>query len=441
MRRGPAVSARQTQRFSSRLATLLTMAGLAIGLGNVWRFPYMMGQHGGSAFLVAFLVCMVLLAVPALACEWSLGRATRHGPVASYRRAYGPRAGLVIGLTLLFSVFMALCYYSIIVANVFYSMGFAALRGFSPGGLDAYRTGLENPGLQFLLAAGVVLASVWVVRRGLRRGIEMMNRLLVPLFGLIALYLVAIALSLEGAVPRLLAYLRPDFSQLGADVWFAAMGQACFSVGLSGVLHVMYGSYLADRSRPVTTALGTSLMDAGAALLATLFVVPAVLVFGLSMAAGPGLMFDTLPRLFAVMPGGRTLAALFLLGWAMVAMLTIIATFDAVISGLSDLSRPRFGKSAWTIAVAAAVILVMLPIAWNTHWIGFLDLLFGSGMFMVGSLLAVVGIGWGLERAALQEQLQPGLPAVLAAAVIGWARYVVPLALTAILLGFVMSSI
>jgi NSS family neurotransmitter:Na+ symporter len=440
LQRRPAVSARQTQRFSSHLATLLTMAGLAIGLGNVWRFPYMMGQHGGSAFLAAYLLCMVLLAVPALACEWSLGRATRSGPVASYRLAYGQRLGLVIGLTLLFSVFMALCYYSIIVANVFYSMGFAAVQGFSADGLAAYRTGLGNHGLQYLLAVGVVLTSVWVVHRGLRRGIELMNRLLVPLFGLIALYLVAVALNLEGAVPRLLAYLRPDFSELGADVWFAAMGQACFSVGLSGVLHVMYGSYLAGRERPVATALTTSLMDCGAAFMATLFVVPAALVFGLSMAAGPGLLFDTLPRLFAIMPGGRPLAALFLMGWAMVAMLTIIATFDAVITGLSDLTGKRLGRPAWTTIVTAAVIVFTLPIAWNPHWIGTLDLLFGSGMFMVGSLLAVVGVGWGLGRTTLSDQLRPGLPPALATLVTGWARYVVPLALAAILAGFVVSA-
>lgn len=435
------MSSRQTQRFSSSLATVLTMAGLAIGLGNVWRFPYMMGQHGGSAFLFIYLLCMVLLAVPALACEWSLGRATRRGPVATYREAFGPRSGLVIGLVLLFSVFMALCYYSIIVANVVYSMGFAALHGFSGAALDQYRSGLAIPGLQYALAVAVVLVSISVVHRGLRRGIEMLNRLLVPLFGGISLYLVFVALGLEGAVPNLLAYLRPDFSQAGPNVWFAAMGQACFSVGLSGVLHVMYGSYLAGRETPLPTALTTSLMDAGAALLATLFVVPAVLAFGLSMAAGPGLLFDTLPRLFAAMPGGRPLATLFLLGWAMVAMLTIIATFDAVITGLTDLTGPRLGRPAWTAAVAAAVALVMLPIAWNTHWIGTLDLVFGSGMFMVGSLLAVIGLGWGLGRVVAAQQLSPGLPPALARLAIVWARFVVPLALALILLSFVISAV
>jgi NSS family neurotransmitter:Na+ symporter len=430
----------QAQRFTSHFTTLLTMAGLAIGLGNVWRFPYMMGQNGGSAFLLAYLVCMVLLAVPALACEWSLGRATRTGPVAAYRAVFGQGVGLLIGGVLLFSVFMALCYYSIIVTQVFYSAGFALRHGFSGQGIVEYHQGLGNSRLQYVLALAVIGASVWVVHRGLRKGIELANRLLVPVFGLIALYLVGVALSLDGAVPRLLAYLEPDFSRVGASVWFAAMGQACFSVGLSGVLHVMYGSYLKRSAKAVPAALTTSMMDAGAALLATLFVVPAVLVFGISMAAGPGLLFETLPRLFAVMPGGRYLATLFLLAWAMVSMLTMVATFDAVISGLSDLTRERFSRGRWTGLLTFAVAATMLPIAFNTHWIGTLDLVFGSGMFMLGSLLAVLGIGWGLGRGVLSEQLGPGLPPALERWLIGWVRYVVPLALSAILGGFIISN-
>lgn len=417
------------------------MAGLAIGLGNVWRFPYMMGQHGGSAFLFIYLLCMVLLAVPALACEWSFGRAVREGPVAAYRAAFGPRLGLLAGLVLLFGVFMALCYYSLIVANVVFSAGFAAWRGFMGPGIEAYHAGLANSQLQYGVALLVVAFSIWVVRRGLRRGIELANRLLVPVFGLIALYLVAVALNLEGAVPLLFNYLQPDFSKAGPDVWFAAMGQACFSVGLSGVLHVMYGSYMKADQRPVPTALNTSLMDAGAAMLATLFVVPAALVFGISMAAGPGLLFDTLPRLFAAMPGGRYLAALFLMGWAMVAMLTIIATFDAVVTGLADLTSGRISRDRWMAVIAIAVAVVMLPIAFHTHWIGTLDLVFGSGMFMLGSLLAVTGIAWGLGRRTLADQFQPGLPKPILAGVVFWVRYIVPLALTAILGGFIYSAV
>jgi NSS family neurotransmitter:Na+ symporter len=428
----------QKQRFSSKLTTLLTMAGLAIGLGNVWRFPYMMGQHGGSAFLIIYIVFILLLAVPALASEWSLGRATRSGPIVAFREAYGPRTGLFLGLLIVFGIFMALTYYNIVVANVMYSVWFAVRYGFSEASVEAYHAGISVNGLQYLYALGVVLFSLWIVHRGLRNGIEMVNKLLVPLFAVIAIYLVAVALSLDGAIEKLTDFLKPDFSHAGPDVWFAAMGQACFSVGLSGVLCVMYGAYLRPEEKVVPTAMTTGLMDTGAALLATLFVVPAVLVFGLDMAAGPGLLFDTLPRLFSVMPGGRWLAPLFLLGWALVAMLSIICTFDAIISGLADLTREYFSQGQWTATIGIAVAAVMFPIAMNPEWIGTLDLIFGSGMFMLGSLLAVIGLGWGLGEAVIRTQIRVGLSPRMEDWMTWWIRYVVPFALAVILGGFLL---
>jgi len=431
----------QEQRFSSRLTTLLTMAGLAIGLGNVWRFPYMMGQHGGGAFLLIYVVFILLLAVPALASEWSLGRATRSGSIVAFKQAFGQKTGLLLGLFIVFGVFMALSYYNIVVANVLYSVWFSARYGFSELGVDAYQAGLSKNGLQYLLALAVTLASLWVVHRGLRRGIEMVNKLLVPLFAAIAIYLVVVALNLDGAIEKLLGFLKPDFSRAGPDVWFAAMGQACFSVGLSGVLCVMYGSYLRQDEKIVPTALTTGLLDTGAALLATLFVVPAVLVFGLDMAAGPGLLFDTLPHLFEVMPGGRWLAPLFLFGWALVAMLSIICTFDAIISGLADLSRDSISKGQWTAIIGIANAAVMFPIALNPHWIGTLDLVFGSGMFMLGSLLAVIGLGWGMGEAVTRAQIRIGLSPRMEDWMQWWIKYVVPTALALILFGFLFNTL
>lgn len=431
----------QKQRFSSRLTGLLTMAGLAIGLGNVWRFPYMMGQHGGSAFLIVYLVFMFLLAVPALASEWSLGRATRAGPIVVFQSAFGPKAGLYLGLFIMFGIFMALTYYNIVVGNVLFSVWFAARYGFSEATTDAYHAGLSVNGVQYLYALGVCLVSLWVVHRGLRHGIELVNKFLVPLFGVIAIYLVVVSLSLDGAIDKLITFLKPDFSLAGPDVWFAAMGQACFSVGLSGILCVMYGSYLRQEDKIVPMAMTTGLMDTSAALLASLFVVPAVLVFGLDMAAGPGLLFNTLPQLFTVMPGGRWLAAVFLTAWAMVAMLSIICTFDAIITGLADLTGDRFSKEKWMITVGLVVSAVMFPIAMNPHWIGTLDLIFGSGMFMLGSLMAVIGLGWGLGEVTIRTQVRFGLSPRMEDWMTWWIRYVVPVALAVILFGFIYSKL
>jgi NSS family neurotransmitter:Na+ symporter len=427
------------QKFSSRLTTILTMAGIAIGLGNVWRFPYMMGQHGGSAFLIIYLVFVLLLAVPAISAEWSLGRATGRGPIEAYRAAFGKKSGFLVGMVLLFSIFMALCYYNIVVANIVYSVGFATWHGFDASTLELYQAGLARNGVQYSLAIAVTGVSLWIVHRGLKNGIEWANKLFIPIFGLIGIYFIIMVLNLDGAMMKLRQFLVPDFTLAGPDVWFAAMGQACFSMGISGAMGVMYGAYLRRDEKIVSTAVTTGLIDTGAAFMATLFVVPAVLVFGLNMAVGPGLLFDTLPRLFAVMPGGRWLASLFLIGWTLVALLSIIATFDAIISGLASLTEDRFSRRQWTWTIGIAVAGVMLPIAWNPESIGTLDMIFGSGMFITGSLLAVIGLGWGLGKLTIHEQLGNGLSPRMAIWFSWWLRYVVPIALFAILAGYILS--
>ncbi len=433
--------ATQQQRFSSRLTTLISMAGLAIGLGNVWRFPYMMGQHGGSAFLLVYAVFMLALAAPALAAELSLGRATRRGPVAAFQAAFGPRLGRWIGLLALSAAFMATCYYSIVIANVFYSAWFAASSGFAEATLANYENGLGRHGLQYGIAVLVILTCTVVVSRGLKKGIESANKFLMPIFALAAVYLVVATLRLPGALTELQQFLQPDFGAAGPSIWFAAMGQACFSVGLSGTLGVMYGSYLRSQTALMPTAMGTCLMDLGAAFMAALFVVPAVLVFGLDLAAGPGLLFNTLPRLFSAMPGGDFLAPVFLAGWGLVAMLTLIAALDTVSGALSDLTSVSWNRKRWLWTTALIAILVMLPIGLNPESIGTLDLIFGSGMFMLGALLATLAVGWGLGKATALQQLASGLPAGLARLTVVWVRFVVPGALAAILGGFLISSL
>jgi NSS family neurotransmitter:Na+ symporter len=401
----------------------------------------MLGADGGTAVRFMCLVFMIFLAVPALCSEWSLGRATRSGPVVAFQNAFGKKVGLYLGLLVMFGIYMALCYYTIVVGNVLFSVWFAASEGFSASSVDAYHEGLSLNGLQYMYALGVTGLSLWIVHRGLKDGIELVNRLLVPMFAAIAIYLVFVALNLDGAIPKLLEFLKPDFSQAGPNVWFAAMGQACFSVGLSGVLCVMYGSYLRPETKIVPTAMTTGLMDTGAAILATLFVVPAVLVFGKDMAGGPGLLFQTLPDLFAVMPGSSFLAPLFLFGWALVAMLSIICTFDAIVTGLSDLSPDSYSKDQWTLTIGVVTAAVMFPIAMNPHWIGTLDLIFGSGMFMLGSLLGVIAIGWGLGEATIRAQIRLGISPRMENWLTWWIRYVVPLALAFILFGFIYNTL
>ncbi|HKJ18453.1 MAG TPA: sodium-dependent transporter [Xanthomonadales bacterium] len=428
-------------QFSSRFATLLAMAAFAVGVANVWRFPYMMGQNGGSAFLIIYLVFVIVLAVPVLTSEWGLGRGTGSGPIGAYKAAFGTRFGLPLGFFLVLVVFTALTYYNIVVGNVIYSAVFALWHGFDGQGIVEYQKGLANNRMQFMYAIGLTVVSLWIVQRGLRRGIEKANFIIMPLFGIIVLYMVGVALTLDGAIEELKQFMRPDFSQAGPGVWFAAMGQACFSVGISGCIGVLYGSYLREQETLVPSAAATGLIDTGAAVLASLFVVPAVLVFGLDLAAGPPLLFNTLPRLFEVMPGGRLLGGPFLAAWALVAILTIVAAFEATIGALHDHFSDKLSRRGWTLVVGVAMIVAMAPVAYNPQIIGTLDLVVGSGLFMLGSMMAVIAFGWGLGKAAVKAQVALGLGERAVSIVTFWIRWVVPVVLFAILAGGALSAL
>lgn len=444
----------ERETFSSRLATIMTMAGVAIGLGNVWRFPYMMGRYGGSAFLLVYVLCNVLFAVPALTAEWALGRATRRGPFGAFSAAVGPAAGRLIGFTLLLTVLVADSYYMVVIANIVYTTYFCLARGFGDGAsLAAYEAGLADGGIQYVIALGVLALTLWVIHRGLRRGIEATSTWSVPFFGVVVVLLVAYTLSLPGALAQFARFLRPDLSALGVEEIFAALGQTFFSVSLGGTFMVAYGSYLREGEPIPLAALWTALGDAGAALLAALFIVPAILVFGLDMTAGPSLLFATLPRLFGTMPFGMWLGGLFLVALFLMAFLSNVAALEVFVGGLAEITgggRPdgpgaRSGRLILLTLGLEAVL--MLPSALYPPLIEKLDLVFGSGMQVLGSALAVIGLVWGLGRAVTMGQIYgPGSAGHSGArrwerACFWWLRWVVPGALLAILVSYIHSKI
>ncbi|MDX1410009.1 MAG: sodium-dependent transporter, partial [Saprospiraceae bacterium] len=331
-----------TQRYRSRLTTVLTLIGVAVGLGNVWRFPYMMGSYGGSAFLLIYLIFTLCFAIPALIAELSLGRHTRSSTVPAFTRAIRHPWGRRIGFLLLASVFIAGSYYAVVVGNVVFSAFFSVTKGFGQTSTHVYGTQLSNGWLQYGVAALVIIAACFVIDRGLRRGIEVISKFFVPLFLATIIYLIVFVLGLPGAADQLLAFLRPDFADLTSQNVFAALGQAFYSVGLGGTFIVAYGSYLGEKESIPRIALMTGAGDVSASLLVSLFLVPTILIFGLDMEAGPGLIFDTLPQLFQVMPSGRITGSLFLLVLSLVAFLSLVAAYEVVAGSVSAITRwPR----------------------------------------------------------------------------------------------------
>ncbi|MBS1978823.1 MAG: sodium-dependent transporter [Bacteroidetes bacterium] len=427
--------------FSSRIAAILTLLGVAIGLGNVWRFPYMMGRYGGSAFLIIYLVLTLLFAFPALIAEMTLGRMSRKGTIHSLQAGFGPVAGKWTGYFLLCVVTIAGSYYAVVVSNVFFTSFFALVPGFNHDNDSTYTSLLANGWLQYAITLGLIVLSLLLIWLGLIAGIERVSKRFMPVFFVALIYMIVHALTLPGAVDKFVQFLQPDFHLLGPREMFAALGQAFFSVGLGGTFVVVYAGFLGPREKIPGIALYTAFGDASASLLFSLFLIPSMLVFGLDMTEGPRLIFHTFPQLFAAIPGGRFVGPLFLLSISIVAFLSLVAAYEVPFMSLSH-QWPQTGRTKLLIMIGTVQAILALPSAVFPSVIGYLDLIFGSGMQVLGSALCVFCLTWGMRREQVLEHMFNGQPPAWPHRVIFfWIRWIIPLALLSVLGSYVYEVI
>ena len=420
--------ARET--FGSRFGALMTMIGVAVGLGDVWRFPYMVGRFGGAAFVLLYLVLVGLIGVPALMAEWTLGRHTRRGTVGAFAAA-GMPLGRLVGWFFFFIVAAATGYYSAVIGWVLYyglgEVAAAAGTGFDPSAILPPDTGFN--GRSFLLqmiATGIVIVSCGAVLvRGLRAGIERASVVIMPLVFVILVLLMLRALTLPGAAAGVEWYiLKFQLADVTPGVVVAALGHAMFSLSLGGTFMVVYGSYLGEHEPLGRNAAWTATGDTLSGIVAGFAIFPAVFAFGLEPGSGPGLLFSTLPRVFESMPLGRVFGLLFYAALLGAAWLSAIAAFEVLVAGLTDNTALGRTRAVWIMVVA--VFLLAIPPSINNGIFIPWDLTFGSGMQTLGALMAVVAVGWCLNRSALLQQLSRG-GATVPSWLIHWIRYGIPL--------------
>lgn len=425
------------QLFTSRLSSVLTLLGVAIGLGNLWRFPYMMGRYGGSAFLIVYLIFTILFAYPALMAEMTLGRKSGKGTVDAFRIVFGRVAGSVVGYMLLVVITIAGAYYAVVVANVVFTTGFSTLVGFSPANNTLFIESLTNGVLQYGIALTLIIGSLYIIYRGLVNGIERISKTAMPLFFLALVYMIVRAWMMPGALDKCLEFLTPDWNALHSTEVFAALGQSFFSVGLGGTFVIVYGGFLRKNENIPRTALFTAFGDASASLLFSLFLVPSILVLGISMDSGPSLIFETLPQLFYSMPGGRFVGSLFLLSVSVVAFLSLAAAYQVPFTSLEN-EYPGLGKKKTLILIGIVQALLALPCSLFPEIIGTLDLIFGSGMQVFGSALVILGLTWGLKQSdVLKSMFAIDRPTNYHKIGYTWLRWVIPMALLAVLLNYI----
>jgi len=420
--------------FGSQVGTILTMVGVAVGLGNVWRFPYLVGRYGGAAFVAFYVLVAVVVGVPGLMAEWTLGRHTRHGTLGAFERG-GLPGGRWVGWGLFAVVVAATAYYSLVVGWVLlFAVGeLTAAVGIdiAPERILPPATGISVPSivLQVVCLAAVIASCAVVLWRGLRRGIEQSSRWIMPALFVILIVLVVRSLTLPGAEEGVAWYLgKFAWRDLTPTVMVAATGQAVFSLSLGGTFMVTYGSYV-GRGEPLrASALWTVGGDTMVGILAGLVIFPAVFAFGLEPGSGPGLLFDTLPQVFAKMPGGAVFGFLFFAGLFGAAYLSAVAAFEVLVAGLVDRLGVSRGRAIAQVSLGVGAV-ALVPM-WNLEIFVAWDLTFGSGMQVLGALLAALTAGWFLDRAALLESLGEAGPT--RTLLICCIRYVVPSLLLAI---------
>ncbi len=418
------------ETFATRTGALLSLIGVAVGLGNVWRFPYMVGRFGGAGFVLVYTVAVLALGIPALMAENALGRRTRRGPVGAFARV-GLPGGRQVGWFLFFVICAANAYYCNAVGWVLYETvrSVAALVGvsYSAGAALPPASGFDGGtfGRQLLFTAIVIVSCGFVLLRGLRRGIERASRWIMPVLGIVVLLLVVRTLTLPGAGDGVRWYLlRLGPESFRGSVLVAAIGQAFFSLALGGTFMVVYGSYLDRSARLAPLAGATAFGDLGAGLLAGLAIVPAVLALGLEPDGGPAMLFSTMPEVFARMPAGNVVALLFFGGLFAAAYLSAVAAFEVLVAGLVD--NTRLERRRAVPLAGGIVFLLALPPMINLEIFVRWDLTFGSGMQTLGGLLAVLAFGWCLSRNEAMKEIGPGLPNWAAVWLYRWLRYAVP---------------
>jgi NSS family neurotransmitter:Na+ symporter len=439
-----AASASGRGQWGSQLGFVLAAAGSAIGLGNIWRFPYVTGQSGGGAFVLVYLCCVVFVALPVMLLEISLGRATQRNPVGALLAVRPGTRWRFLGYLALATGLGILSYYAVIAGKVAaYCASYArALTG--GGGADYQGTAGS---VVFYFAFFLVL-TLAVVAGGVQRGIERWSKILMPLLLVTMLGIIARGLFLPGSLAGVQWFLTPDFSKIDGRVVLAAMAQAFFSLSLGMGAMLTYGSYLSKQQDILRCGAWVVFFDTLVAVLAGLMIFPAVFALGHDPAAGTTLTFQVLPAVFAGMPGGTAIGLLFFFLLGVAALTSTVSLLEVVTAYFVDeRSWPR-SRAVW--AVSAATFVVGIPSAFDLAghdpfsslrllgqqgFLGLMDFVWGNLSLAFGSLmLCLFGIFvWGLPRAAAEIASTSPFFARFSRVWIFFVRWLCPLAIAFIL--------
>ncbi|WP_300286923.1 sodium-dependent transporter [uncultured Alistipes sp.] len=408
--------------FGSRFGTIAAVGGSVIGLGNIWRFPYVAGENGGAAFMLIYLIISLLISIPIMLSEFAIGRSTHSNPMRAFSRLAPGTPWKGVGYMGILCAFVILSFYCVIAGWALEFLGDSALNRFAgltpgqiAGNFDTFVASGWRPILWTLVFIG---ATAFIILSGIEKGIERYNKILMPVLFLLLAGMAANAMTLDGAREGIAFLLRPDFGKITAKTVLEALGQSFFSMSLGMGCMITYGSYLRRNENVLRIGGMVALSDITVAVLSGLAIFPAVFSFGISPTSGPELVFVTLPNVFARMTGGYFLSILFFFLLFLAAITSSVSLMEVIVAYLSEefpVGRKRaVALTAGTVAVTGSLCaLSMIPSSALTvggmNLFDLCDALSSNVMMPLGGLLIVLFAGWVLSPAKLRRELTGGM--------------------------------
>ena len=430
--------------FSSAIGFVIACVGSAVGLGNIWLFPYRLGQYGGAAFLIPYLLFLFLFGWVGLSAEFGIGRLAGTGTIGAYEYCFASRGKKSVGSVLSWIP---------LLGSLGIAIGYAVIMGWVLRSLAGSVTGVlmeAEPAAFFEQAATnfgnplwhsvlVILVCV-VLMLGVTAGIEKVSKVLMPLFYVLFLALAVWVAMLPGAWEGYRFLLVPDWKQLlRVDTWVMAMGQAFFSLSITGSGMIVYGAYLSKKEDIPKASIRTAIFDTMAALLSAFAIMPAVFAYGLDVKSGPPLMFITLPTVFQKMPMGQLFAVFFFVSVAFAGITSLINMFEAVTESWQ--THFRLGRKAAVLICSALTLGVGLFMEGQDRvdaWMNFITIV----VVPIGAVLGAVSVYYVLGWPKLRAELETGREKPLSRwfGIVGKYIYV-PLTILVVILGFIYKGI
>ena len=433
--------------FGSRFGALVAMAGSAVGLGNLWRFPYLVGENGGAAFIIVYIILSFVICLPIFVSEFVIGRRSQKNAYSAFRDLSGGSAWRWVGLFTIIVPLIVLSYYSVIggwsIEYLLKSITFSFTGGESQSVLSTmFSDFVSSAWGPLLVHTGFLLVTTLIVMVGIKDGIEKFSKVMMPMLFFIVIGIAIYSMTLPGAKAGLDYLFNPDFSKINGKAIAAALGQAFFSLSLGFGTIMTYASYVDKKENPLFQSVATASSDLMFALVAGMAIMPAVFAFGISPQTGPGLVFETLPYVFGQMPAGGFIAILFFLALLVAAVTSSISMLEV---GVAYLVEEKKISRIWACVILFAICWVVgavcsLSFGPLSHIkidggniFDFFDNLSSNILMTLGSLLTVLFVGWRLKKTDVYDEFTNGGTLSTNARIFGvlWflIRYICPLAI------------